>query len=84
MKTGGGVLYFARNSSGWALFRFYDDPFRYFTQMAAGIGITVGIVGADAAIETRDLFRCFGTAVFLGITTPLYVWNFLLVKKSSG
>ena len=52
--------------------------------MAAGIGITVGIIGADAAIETRDLFRCFGTAVFLGITTPLCVWNFLLVKKSSG
>ena len=66
------------------MFRFYDDPFRYFPQMASAMGIAVGgIVGAGAAIETGDLFRYFGTALFLGITTPLYVWKFLLTKTSS-
>jgi hypothetical protein len=53
--------------------------------MAAAMGIAVGgIVGAGAAIQTGDLFRYFGTAVYLGITAPLYVWEFFLPKRSSG
>jgi hypothetical protein len=49
------------------------------------MGITVGgIVGAGAAIETGDLFRYFGTALFIGITAPLYVWKFLLTKRTSS
>jgi hypothetical protein len=48
------------------------------------MGIAVGgIVGAAAAVETGDLFRYFGTAVFLGITAPLFVWKFVLAKRSS-
>ena len=67
------------------MFRFYDDPFRYWPQMALAMGIAVGgIVGAAAAIETGDLFRYFGTALFLGITTPLYTWKFLLTRRSSS
>jgi hypothetical protein len=77
------MLYFARNFVwGWALFRFYDDPFRYWPQMAATAGIAVGgIVGAGAAVETGDWFRYFGTAVFLAITLPLYIWKFHLARK---
>ena len=53
--------------------------------MATAMGITVGgIVGAGAAIETGDLFRYFGTALFLAITTPLYLWKFFLAKRSSS
>ena len=67
------------------MLRFYDDPSRYWPQMAAAMGIAVGgIVGAGAAIQTGDLFRYFGTAVYLGITAPLYVWEFFLAKRSSG
>jgi hypothetical protein len=50
--------------------------------MVAAAGITVGgIVGTGAAIETGDWFRYFGTAVFLTITTPLYIWKFHLWKR---
>jgi len=52
--------------------------------MASAMGIFAGgIVGAGAAIETGDLFRYFGTAVFLVITAPLFVWKFVLAKRST-
>ena len=52
--------------------------------MASAMGIAVGgIVGAGAAIETGDLFRYFGTALFLAITTPLFIWKFVLAKRPS-
>ena len=65
------------------MFRFYDDPLRYWPQMAAAGGIAVGgIVGWGAALETGDLFRFAGTLLFLAITIPLYVWKFYLSKKN--
>jgi len=64
------------------VFKFYDDPLRYWPQIAAAGGIAVGgIVGWGAALETRDLFRFAGTLLFLAITVPLYVWKFHLAKK---
>ena len=64
------------------VFKFYDDPLRYFPQMAVAGGIVVGgIVGWGAALETGDLFRFAGTLLFLAITVPLYVWKFCLAKK---
>jgi hypothetical protein len=78
------VLYFAAKIQPWgvALFRFYDDPLRYFPQMAAAGGIAVGgVVGWGAALDTGDLFRFAGTLFFLAITVPLYAWKFHLAKK---
>jgi len=46
----------------------------------AGIAIG-GIVGACAALDTGDLFRYLGTAVFLAITVPMYIWKFHLAKR---
>ena len=64
------------------MFKFYDDPLRYWPQMAAAGGIAVGgIVGWGAALDTGDLFRFAGTLLFLAITVPLYVWKFCLAKK---
>ena len=64
------------------MFRFYEDPLRYWPQFAAAGGIAVGgIVGWGAALETGDLFRFAGTLLFLAITVPLYVWKFYLAKK---
>jgi len=60
----------------------YDDPVRYWPQMAAAAGIAIGgIVGAGAALDTGDLFRYLGTAVFLAITVPLYVWKLHLAER---
>ena len=60
----------------------YDDPVRYWQQMAAAAGIAIGgIVGAGAALDTGDLFRYLGTAVFLAITVPMYIWKFHLAKR---
>jgi hypothetical protein len=65
-----------------AMFKFYEDPLRYWPQMAAAAGIAVGgIVGWGAALETGDPFRFAGTLLFLAITVPLYVWKFYLAKK---
>jgi len=65
------------------MFRFYDDPLRYWPQMAAAGGFAVGgIVRWGAALETGDLFRFAGTLLFLAITIPLYVWKFYLSKKN--
>ena len=80
----GCVLYFGAkiSSGGVALFRFYDDPLRHWPQMAAAGGIAVGgIVGWGAALDTGDPGRFLGTAVFLAIMVPLYVWKFYLAKK---
>ena len=78
------MLYFACRW-GWALFRFYDDPVRYFGQIATAMGIAVGgIVGAGAAIQTGDLFRYLETAVYVGITAPLYILKFFVAKRSSS
>ena len=64
------------------MFKFYDDPLRYWPQMTAAGGIAVGgIVGWGAALETGDLFRFAGTLLFLAITVPLYVWKFYPAKK---
>jgi len=47
--------------------------------MAAAVGIAIGgIVGAAAALDTGDMFRYLGTALFLAITVSLYVWKFRL------
>ena len=63
------------------MFRFYDDPLRYWPQVAAADGIVVGgIVGWGAALETGDLFRFAGTLLFLAITVPLYVRKFHRAK----
>jgi hypothetical protein len=65
-----------------AMFKFYEDPLRYWPQMAAAAGIAVGgIVGWGAALETGDPFRFAGTLLFLAIMVPLYVWKFYLAKK---
>jgi hypothetical protein len=65
-----------------ALFRFYDDPLRYWPQMAAATGITIGgVVGTGAALDTGDPARFLGTGIFLAITVPLYFWKFHLAKR---
>jgi hypothetical protein len=64
------------------MFKFHDDPLRYFPQMAVAGGIAMGgIVGWGAALETGDLFRFAGTLLFLAIIVPLYIWKFCLAKK---
>jgi preprotein translocase subunit SecY len=64
------------------MFKFHDDPLRYWPQITAAGGIVVGgIVGWGAALETGDLFRFAGTLLFLAITVALYVWKFHLAKK---
>lgn len=57
----------------------YDDPLRYWRQFAAALGIIVGGAGGfGAAIDTGELWRYFGTFIFLAITVSLYAWKFLL------
>jgi len=79
------MLYFCREQStpgGVAMFRFYDDPLRYWPQMAAAGGIAVGgVAGWGAALDTGDVFRFGGTFLFPAITVPLFVWKFYLAKK---
>jgi len=50
--------------------------------MAAVVGIAIGgIVSAAAALDTSDVTRYFGTALFLAITVSLYVCKFHLADK---
>ena len=60
----------------------YDGSFPYWPQMAAAVAIAIGgIVGAAAALDTGDISRYLGTALFLAITVSLYVWKFHLAAK---
>jgi hypothetical protein len=60
----------------------YDGSFPYWRQMTAAVGIAIGgIVGTAAALDTGDVGRYLGTALFLAITVPLYVWKFHLAAK---
>jgi hypothetical protein len=57
----------------------YDGSFPYWRQMAAAVGIAIGgTVGTAAALDTGDVSRYLGTALFLVITVSLYVWKFHL------
>jgi hypothetical protein len=50
--------------------------------MALAVGIAIGgIVGTAAAVDTGEVSRFIGTALFLTITVPLYVWKFYLTAK---
>lgn len=52
-----------------------------YSCVGAALGIAVGGSGGlMAAIDTGDLWRYFGAAVFLTITITLYVWHFHLKK----
>ena len=60
----------------------YDGSFPYWRQMALAVGIAIGgIVGTAAAVDTGEVSRFIGTALFLTITVPLYVWKFYLTAK---
>ena len=51
--------------------------------MLAAAGILVGgVTGAAAAIDTGQPLRFLGTALFLAITVPLYLWKFYLQARS--
>jgi hypothetical protein len=60
----------------------YDGSFPYWREMALAVAIAIGgIVGTAAAVDTGDISRFVGTALFLAITVPLYVWKFYLTAK---
>jgi len=60
---------------------FYGS-FPYWPQMTAAVGIAIGgIVGSAAALDTGEVDRYLGTALFLVITVSLYIWKFHLAAK---
>src|SRR3972149_940263 len=74
------VLYFAAKSLGGEAM-FYGS-FPYWPQMTAAVGIAIGgIVGSAAALDTGEVDRYLGTALFLVITVSLYIWKFHLAAK---
>ncbi len=61
-----------------------EDVRPYLPQMAALFGIIVGgSVGTIAAVDTGELFRYAGTAIFLTITVPMYAWRFVLARPEA-
>jgi hypothetical protein len=56
---------------------FVEDIKPHIGQFGAGLGIVVGAgAGVTAATQTGDLFRFAGTALFLAITVPLFLWKY--------